>query len=120
MRRDMDLIRQIMFKVEEQPGGYAPNDFTIEGHSQDEVLYHVWLLGDAGWMKVSDASYMGSSGPQALPVSLTSAGHDFIDAARNNTTWTKAKEKVAAIGGSVTLAILKQVLDSILKAQLGL
>lgn len=120
MRRDMDLIRQIMFKVEDSTAGYAPRDFSIEGHTEDEILYHVWLLGDAGLMKVADVTSMGSSGPQALPVHLTSAGHDFLDAARSDTVWSQTMEKLKSIGGTVSLTILKSLLESAVKLKLGL
>jgi hypothetical protein len=48
MQRDMGLIRQIMFKLEAEPGGFAPQDFTIEDYPADQVSYHVYLLGQAG------------------------------------------------------------------------
>src|SRR5207253_871659 len=120
MRRDMDLIRLIMFKIEEHPAGFAPQGFSIEGYTEDEVAYHVWLLGDAGLMKVADATNMHSSGPEATPVHLTSAGHDFLDAARNDTIWAQAKQALTTIGGPVSLTVLKTLLDSLMKAKLGL
>jgi hypothetical protein len=70
-------------------------------------------------MKVIETTNYGSTGPRAIPVTLTWAGHDFIDAARSDTTWSKAMEKVKTVGGSLSFTILKQLLDLLIKAQLG-
>jgi Hypothetical protein (DUF2513) len=120
MQRDMGLIRQILFKMEEHPGGFAPKDLAIEGYTADQIGYHIWLLGQAGLMTVSEVTAHGDSGPQALAVNLTWEGHDLIDAARSDTTWSRAMDKAKTAGVSMSLAVLKQLLDSILKGQLGL
>ena len=119
MQRDMDLIRQIMFEVEKCSGGFALSNLAIEGYTSEQITYHVWLLGQAGLMKVTETTAWGSSGPGATPVSLTWEGHDFIDTARGDTTWSHAREKVRNVGGS-SFAVLKQLLEWQVKSQLGL
>lgn len=109
-----------MFKMESHESGFAPHNFVFDGYTDEQVLYHVWLLGDAGLMQVSDVTSLSSKSPQALPVKLTWAGHDFLDAARNDTVWSQALEKVKSVGGSVTFALFKQILEALLKNQLGL
>jgi hypothetical protein len=117
----MDLMRQILFKVEAHPEGFAPQDLQIDGdYTHAQIGYHVWLLGDEGLMKVAETTHMGSSSPSAIPISLTSKGHDFIDSARNDKIWSHAKEKAKSVGGSLSLAILQQLLNSLVKAQLGM
>jgi hypothetical protein len=71
-------------------------------------------------MKVADVTSHASDAPQALPVNLTWEGHDFIAAARNDTIWSHAKEKAKSVGGSLSLAVFKQLLDSLIKHQLGI
>lgn len=44
-----------------------------------------------------------------LSIKLTWEGHEFLDAAREDTRWNKAKE-VAAKTGSLTFSMLKEVL----------
>jgi len=51
---------------------------------------------------------------------LTWAGHDFLDAARNDTVWNSAKEKLISVGGSASLEILKALLVQTAKQLLGL
>jgi hypothetical protein len=120
MQRDMDLIRQLLFKMENHSGGFAPKDYAVEGYTADQVGYHIWLLGQAGLMKVADVTSLASSGPVAIPVNLTWEGHDFIAAARSDTIWSHAMEKAKSMGGALSLAVFKQLLESLAKTHLGL
>jgi len=115
----MDLIRQILFKMENHSRGGAPSNLEIEGdYTPDQIGYHVWLLGDAGLMKVSDATSMASAAPQAIPINLTWEGHVFIAAAGNDSIWAHAKEKAKCVGCALSLGVFKQLLDSLVKHQL--
>lgn len=117
----MDLVRQILFKMETHSGGFAPHEFKFsDDYTVAQVKYHVWLLGDAGLMRVTDVTSVGSDAPEAIPVSLTWEGHDFIAAARSDTIWSHAKEKAKSVGGSLSLAVFKQLLDSLVRHQLGI
>lgn len=120
MQRDMNLIRQLLFRMENHPAGFAPRDYAVEGYTADQVGYHIWLLGEAGLMKVADVTSHASSGPVAMPVNLTWEGHEFIAAARSDTTWSRAMERAKSVGGALSLAVFKQLLESVAKAQLGL
>jgi hypothetical protein len=51
---------------------------------------------------------------------MTMAGHDFLEMARNNTNWNKAKTFIAEKGQTLTLEALKVVLISITKLALGI
>jgi hypothetical protein len=100
MQRDMDLIREILFKMEANNAGFAPPLLEIEGdYTTAQITHHVWLLGNAGLLKVTDVTSLGSEGPEAIPVSITWEGHEFLAAARNDTVWSQAKEKAKSVGG---------------------
>jgi hypothetical protein len=120
MQRDIDLIRQLLFRMEDHPGAFAPRDYAVEGYTADQIGYHVWLLGQAGLMKVADVTSQGSDGPQAIPLNLTWEGHEFIAAARSDTTWAHAKEKAKSVGGALSFAVFKQLLESLSKIHLGI
>ena len=47
-------------------------------------------------------------------------GHDFLEHARNDTRWKKAKDKVMRLGGAVTLQVMKIVLEDLMSGELGL
>ena len=51
---------------------------------------------------------------------LTWAGHEFLDAARNETVWKKAEERVKKSGVDVTISLMKEILNQLLKQSLGL
>ncbi|HTG32261.1 MAG TPA: DUF2513 domain-containing protein [Thermoanaerobaculia bacterium] len=119
MKRDLDLIRKMLLAVEEAPSGYAP-DLEFEGYTDAQVSYHAYLLIDGGLARGADVTSHGSEGPEAILESLTWEGHEFIDAARDDSRWQKAKNIVAEKGGGITLDILKSLLTNLTKSALGL
>jgi hypothetical protein len=120
MKRDFDLIRKMLLTIEERPSGWAPSELKIDGYTDEQVGYHAYLLVDGGYAKGEDASSMVSDSPEGMIQCLTWEGHDFIEAARDETRWRKAMGIVTAKGGSVTLDVLKQLLISIMKGTLNL
>jgi Hypothetical protein (DUF2513) len=64
-------------------GGFAPQEFIIDGYPDDQVAYHVYLLGQAGLLEVVKNTNLVSSAPSAHALNMTWEGHDFIDAARS-------------------------------------
>ena len=119
MKRDMDLIRTILLAVEEQAD--ADNrELRIDDAPTDEVLaYHYLLLDDAGLI---EARHMGTVGYYRLlePKRLTWAGHEFLDAARNEALWEQAKRMVFEKTGGQAMEVLKAVLVSLAKKALEL
>src|SRR4051812_38730475 len=109
MKRDMDLARQILMNLDSntESTGLHCVDVTIEGHSPDEISYHVMLLDDAGLLKAKDAS--DGEGLEWMPMRLTSQGHDFLEAAKEEGSWQKAKEITKKTGG-LSFDVLKAVL----------
>jgi hypothetical protein len=123
MKRDMDLIRAILLSVEEHEDGRAPRDLTVDGYSAEQIGYHNYLIGDAGLAKTADVTTRGSSGPMALVIHLTWAGHEFLDAARDDTVWSKTKARLGAAGKAVLgvpISVLTAVLIDETKRRLGL
>lgn len=120
MKRDMELIRQILFRIEETPGDRMVSDIEIEDYDPETVNYHVRLMYEAGLLAGEFKQYSG--GAHYL-VRMTWQGHDFLDACRDNERWHRAKSVFGKIGG-VTFDVAKQVLTMLLmdqaKTQLGL
>jgi len=118
--RDLDLIRKLVLAVEAVPTGYVQNEIEVDGYSKEQIGYHGYLLVDAGLAKGIDATTISDTSPQWRILHLTSAGHDFADAARDESTWHKATGMVKDKAGGVTLDVMKQVLVSLIKNALGL
>ena len=110
----MDLIRQILFAVEDGAIGRA----TIEQYDEKTVTYHVRMLIEAGYLAGTHSR--DSRGVTANFSHMTWLGHDFIDAARDDERWNKAQSVVKEQGGTVAMDVLKQLLSSMMKHALGL
>ena len=90
MKRDMDLVREILLQLENsnaQPLG--PAEIAIEGRTNTEVSYHIELLHEAGLLEARNWS--SHSGHDWRAIRLTWWGHEFLDAARSDTIWREAK-----------------------------
>lgn len=75
----------------------------MEGVAPATFAAHVRWMQDAGLV---DARVMGLDNEIALVMRLTWAGCDFLDAARSDTLWRKAKSTVIAPTASWTFDIL--------------
>jgi len=115
MKRDMELIRLLLMQVEsgEMPAG-------LENYDELTRAYHVALMHDAGLVEASIVKDHRGMVRGAMIFRLTWAGHDFLDAARNDTIWNKAKEKVLRPGASFTFGLLVEYLKTEAKLKLGL
>lgn len=120
MRRDLNLIRQIVLTVEASPHGYCRGELTIDGFTPEQIGYHSYLLVDAGLAVGVDVTTHSAPSPKWEILHLTSAGHDFADAARNDDIWRKATRMVQDKLGSVSVDVMKQILVSFVKNTLGL
>ncbi|MDF2950541.1 MAG: hypothetical protein K0S18_124 [Anaerocolumna sp.] len=115
MKRDMDLIRKILFDLEKQSDGTPVYDLEIDGHSDKEVAYHCKLLYDAGYVLNYDASYADGDYLIGFGVgSISWDGHELIDTIRNDTVWNKTKDTVVKNGLSMTVDVIKEIATSIL------
>jgi hypothetical protein len=107
MKRDVDLIRQLLFDIERQ-GAECAIDALRNGPAQeiDERLrYHLRLLIDAGLAKEIERTSAGQ-----LCVRLTNTGHEFLDLCRDEARWREAKWIVQDESGGLSLSVLRAVL----------
>ena len=118
MTRDLDLIRKMVLAIEDAQSGWAP-EFAIDGYTPVQVGYHAYPLIDAGLAKGVDVTKMGGQAPEFLITSLTWAGHEFAEAARDETRWKKTLGIVKEKGGAITFEILKQLLVNLMKGTFG-
>jgi hypothetical protein len=51
---------------------------------------------------------------------LNWTGHEFLDTARDETTWNQAKERVGKSVGTVAMSVLSALLIEISRQQIGL
>jgi hypothetical protein len=109
MKRDMDLVREILIVCAGHEHGRAPHNLAIEGYSEEQIGHHVYLMMQAGLVTAAETTTRGHQSPQAILVSMTWDGHEFLEASRDEGLWSKAKQAAASSGGMV-LDVLKAVL----------
>ena len=114
MKRDLDLIRKILLKIESRDNPRGIRDsmgIKIQGYSTALTNYHVGLVIDAGWVTGTSLNTLESSSKFYFNLNLTNAGHEFLDKARNNTVWQNIKEKLGSKWDSVCLSDLETLFN---------
>jgi DNA-binding transcriptional ArsR family regulator len=117
MKRDMDLIRELLLKLEDghldgNLYSVKPDGLGIEGRSYDELSYHLMQLIDAGLLD-GERELSG----QFVVRNITWKGHEFLDSIRDPKIWAKTKEGAFAAGG-FTLDLLSDLAKGFLKKQI--
>jgi hypothetical protein len=113
MKRDMDLLRALLLKIEEIPyNGHLMGSIQIPGRTEAELCYDALQAQDAGFI---EATFLKGSTAFAVK-RLTYAGHEFLDLASDDTRWARAKEKVQSTTGTLTIEALKTALSLIVQA----
>ena len=113
MKRDMDLVRDILIEMEKWPANHRSGEIAIEARTPEEIMHHVGLMHEAGLIEAIDAS--SHDGEAWLPVKILWDGHEFLDAARSDTVWMKAKQRAMSTAGALTLDAMKAALVFVMK-----
>ena len=115
MKRDMDLCREILLRVEAREGSVGPAEVKIEGYTTDQIGYHAKLLADAGLLDGKGSTGFGQSVHRFKPRRLTWEGHEFLDAARDVSRWKKSKSIVHERVGQLSFEALKTALTQLVQ-----
>jgi hypothetical protein len=115
----MDLIREILLVIEDQPAGKMMRTIQLpEQWSHEEVVGHLRLISQAGLID-GKIEILGKDLLLAIH-GLSNEGHDLLDSIRNETVWESTKETVARAGGSVAIETLKSIAAAAMAKLLGL
>jgi hypothetical protein len=109
----MDIVRLILIR---QESGESPPE--LAKYPEDLIVYNIALMKDAGLVEAAIANDVKGLPRAAAIIRLTWAGHDFLDASRDDTLWRKAKEKVIRPAGSWTFGILLEWLKHEIRSHL--
>lgn len=116
MKRDIELIRKILFKVEEDIDNVAEYNLSIDGYSMEQVAYHCAILHEGGYIHAYEAQY-GDDEVYCFGVArLTWEGHNLLDKIREDTVWNKTKEIVKEKALPDVFEVIKSVSTSVLSA----
>jgi hypothetical protein len=107
----MDLIRELLLAIEAlPPRGVSTPGVAVDGYDDATIAYHLVLLEEAGLIHAAVADASDLAYPDVFVHRLTWHGHEFLDAARSQTVWAKAKAIVREKGGDIPFAILRELL----------
>lgn len=116
MKRDMDLVRLILLKVEkEYKDGFLFN-IRIDGYDSCMVSNHCKLLYEAGFISDYQSKYADDELCSFIVGDLTWYGHDFLDKIRDNSFWHKTKEVIKKNGLPLIVDTIKTVATDLIKA----
>lgn len=117
MKLNPDCLRAVLIAYEALPAINREIGLKIEGFSDEELYSHQQLLEDAGFIELS---YEGSSSDPYLtfPKRLTYAGHEFLNASRDESNWKAVKNGMLKAGGFV-IEVAKPLLIELLKSQIS-
>src|SRR5215210_1148130 len=98
MKRDLDLIRLLLLRLEDMGSSHAVrtlrvdnDDMAIDGYEPEVVEYHLSLLYEAGYIET------GTCGSGVFPDGsfsfrrLSWRGHEVVDAIRDPKVYRKVK-----------------------------
>lgn len=120
MTRDMDLIRELLLKLEALPmrrGGIVlikaeDAEVQVDGYSADQIDYHLALIREAGLIETAGGAMKGITFRR-----LTWDGHDLLDSIRSPEVWAKTKSGALAAGG-FTMELLADLAKGFIKKQI--
>jgi len=107
MKRDMDLIRQLLIEIEQEaewPGGkcVAPEDASSS--------YHLHLLIQAGLVEGEENQILGGDPPCFLITGLTWQGHEFLAASADQDRWFRFKKSAGTALSSIPFPVITKLL----------
>ena len=113
MRRNMELVREILIITADQDNPVEPDLYVTDKHSRELVDYHITIMRDAGLLNVQTKDY--KSGLKVYVLGLTWEGQDFLAAVEDSTIWKRTLAAVTNGAGNTTLAVIKTTAESIAK-----
>lgn len=117
MKRDMDLIKAILIKLETECSPFAYYSIDKEdfpGADETQIQEHCRLIAERG-LAVGKQTRGGWNFS-----SLTWDGHDFLDNARENKVWQAAKKAAGNLSFGVFQEVLLRAASAFAIKQLGI
>ena len=117
MKRDMDLIRTLLLRIE-QPDDPDMDDL-LDKASPDldskRIAYHLSIMVDAGFIKGIDART--NDRPDWLALQLTWKGNEFLGTIRDPEVWEKTKTGVRKFG-DISIDLFQELAKGFLKTKI--
>lgn len=116
MKRNMDLVREILLEIEKQYVSTAIYNLKVEGYDTETIAYHCKILYEAGLISDYKAQYADSTIYSFGVGSLTWAGNDYLDKVRDNSIWKKTKDAITQKGLPLVFDTIKTISTAFITA----
>lgn len=113
MKRDLELTRRLMLALEND------DEIHFEGVGDRDIVYHMKLLNDAGFLLSSTEliTYVnGEIDTTSGLYQLSWSGQEYLQALKDDTIWNKTKETAGKVG-SWTFDLVKQIAIELAKEE---
>lgn len=113
MKRDMELVRTILFILSESEEPIYATDSAFGKYPNSLVGYHFQILDEAGLIVASVRG--GDNNPYyfAAASRLTWEGNDFLDAIRDDSIWKRVLSTIGKVTGGASFEVFKTVASSL-------
>ena len=107
MKRDMDLVRSILMRVESADSALEIESFFEDSRPANVTLYHLMLMQQRGLVDARFERDMNGTVYGGSVFGLTWDGQDFLDSMRDDRVWAKAKKAISSSVGSTTFEVTR-------------
>ena len=121
MKRDMELVRQLLLFIEQNQefDSVDSQEIQIDGYSEGQIGYHLKIMVDGGLLDAQDTTTYDSVSYDFFIRSITWYGHEFLDAVRDEGVWDHTKKALLPIG-SASFDVVKSIAVAYIGSKLGL
>jgi DNA-binding transcriptional ArsR family regulator len=125
MKRDMELVLKILKALEEREEVSVIKDIKyleLPDYDDRVVNYHLLRMYEAGLID-AEATISSTTKTRLIrvyPFGLTWQGHEFLDAMKNQSVFSKVKEKLRGKLDDIPFVLLKELALKFAREQLGL
>jgi hypothetical protein len=118
MKRDLDLVRQLLLQIEALPAG-PPVQYRTSEIEDPVLLAHFELVIAAGLVNGKLARSQGARGDVISISGLTWEGHEWIEMVRSQGMWGEIRTLLDG-AGALTYELTREMAVKILRARAGL
>jgi Hypothetical protein (DUF2513) len=115
MKRDMELVRKLLFHLEERNSVKAQLTFTIDGYDDVAIRYHLLLLAQAKLIDFEPEQTKTGRIIRPHVLGLNWNGHEFLDSVRSDKVWRKLLKYAKDKGGALPFDVLRAVAVKLLE-----
>lgn len=119
MKRDWDIVRDILLAVEASPYGVEVDSNKIPNREPADVAYNMWLLIEEGLVEGGGRPQGSMGDPFAFVHRMRWPGHELLDQMREASFWNKVKQTAIEKGIGLTVDAIKSIAAYLIQHTLG-